>query len=80
MVSKPDFDMYPAADAKRRAVIKKTYRNAKKNGDENVYFVDGQKLFGKEDRENCYVDGCHPTDLGFYRMAKEIYKVIKKLI
>ncbi len=80
MISKPDFDFSPDGSAKRRAIIKKTYLNAKKNGDENVYFIDGQKLFGKEDRENCYVDGCHPNDLGFYRMAKEIYKVIKKLV
>ena len=80
MVSKPDFDLYPDASAQRRAVVKRTYRNAKKNGDENVYFVDGQKLFGREDRENCFVDGCHPNDLGFYRMAKEIYKTVKKLV
>lgn len=62
----------------RRDVIKQTYLNAKNNGDERVWFVDGETLFGNEDRDACTVDGCHPNDLGFYRMAKNIYPYIKK--
>ena len=52
---------------------------AKKSGDKNVYFIPGKQLFGKFDRINCTVDGCHPNDLGFYRMAKRIYKELIKI-
>lgn len=40
------------------------------------------ELFGDNDRENCTVDGVHPNDLGFYRMAKKIYEKLngEKLI
>lgn len=61
---------------KRKQIIKNTYNKAKKQGDKNVYFIDGENLLGKKDRINCMVDNCHPTDLGFYRMAKRIYNKI----
>ena len=44
-----------------------------------MYFIDGEELFGDEDRDNCTVDGCHPNDLGFYRMAKRIYTEMIKI-
>lgn len=46
----------------------------------NVYFIDGRKLFGSVDREQCTADKCHPNDLGHYLMAKKIYSVIKILL
>ena len=64
---------------KRKEIIAQTYEKAKAMGDNNVYFLDGETLFGKEDEENCTVDGCHPNDLGFYRMAKGIYKKIQEI-
>ena len=69
-VTRPDFDNDPTA-AERRAVIKTTYKRAKAAGDD-VFFIDGETLFGGFSRENCTVDGCHPNDLGFYRMAVTI--------
>ncbi len=79
IMSEPDYDSDPKANERLRA-IKKTYLKAKKEGDENVYFIDGRKLFGKNDRENCTVDGCHPNDLGFYKMALALDRVIKNLL
>ena len=76
-VSKPDFDLDPVTNAPRREIIYRTYENARKNGDKHVYFVDGQTLFGEGDRDACTVDGCHPNDLGFYRMAQAIYPALK---
>ncbi len=72
-ISKPDADSDNTAEA-REKVIKMTYKTALKNGDKNVYFLSGKKLYQSKDRFNCSVDGCHPNDLGFYRMATEIYK------
>ena len=56
------------------------YLNAKNAGDKNVYFVDGETFFGDEDRHLCTIDRCHPNDLGFYRMAKTILPVMKKML
>lgn len=69
----------PEATPNRR-VIKATYTKAKRDGDDNVYFIDGRKLFGREDREHCTTDLTHPNDLGFYRMAKVLNRVIAPLL
>ena len=52
---------------------------AKALGDDNVYFLDGETLFGKKDREICTVEGIHPNDLGFYRIAEGIYKLYEQI-
>ncbi|MFQ9872350.1 MAG: hypothetical protein ACLRVT_04860 [Oscillospiraceae bacterium] len=31
-----------------------------------------------QDRDACTVDGCHPNDLGFYRMAHTLRPVVGK--
>ena len=77
-VSRPDTGKDIIDDSKRRAVIKATYERAKKSGDRHVYYIDGRRLFGTKDRDACTVDNTHPNDLGFYRMAKTIYPVLKK--
>jgi len=75
-VTAPDFDNDKAAFTERRSIIRQTYENAVAAGDKNVYFVDGEKLFMGDLRDSCTVDGCHPNDLGFARMAEVIYKAI----
>lgn len=77
-VSRPNVTL--AEEDARRAIIKKTYDNAVSAGDANVWFVDGRKLFGKADRTDCTVDGCHPNDLGFYRMAQAIEPCVKEAL
>jgi lysophospholipase L1-like esterase len=79
-LTKPDFDSNPGDSAKRREVIYKTYENARLSGDELVYFIDGETYFGKTNRESCTIEGCHPNDLGFMRMAETIYPVVKQII
>lgn len=64
----------------RRDAIYNTYKTAIDEGDKNVYFIDGEKLFEGPDRDLCTVDTCHPTDLGIYRMATEIEKVIASIL
>ena len=65
---------------KRRAVIYDTYCKAKVNGDNLVWFIDGETMFGTHGRSDCTVDTCHPNDLGFYRMASAIYPVLKEAL
>lgn len=71
---------YADQQNKRRDIVYKTYENALSAGDKNVYFIDGAELFGGKDRTECTVDGCHPNDLGFYRMAQTVLPVLKKAL
>lgn len=61
---------------KRYEVVKKTYENAKANGDKNVYFLGGKELSSACKNEGS-VDGCHPNDWGFAVMADAVYDVLK---
>ena len=79
MLSKPDFEGDPNA-AQRREIIRQTYERAKSSGDKNVYFIDGETLFGTENRDACTVDRCHPNDLGFYRMYQHILPVLSEIL
>ncbi|MBQ8400537.1 MAG: hypothetical protein IJX14_01270 [Clostridia bacterium] len=79
-ITRPDFFSNWANTPKRWAVIHETYRKARAAGDNNVYFIDGRKLFEGDCWDICTVDGCHPNDLGFYRMAQGIGDVVGKLL
>lgn len=79
-ITKPDVDVDPVNSPIRRDFIFGTYKKAMNSGDKNVYFIDGETLFGHQDRDACTVDGCHPNDLGFMRMATHIYPVIKEVL
>ena len=58
----------------RWRIVYNTYKTAKRKGDKNVYFLSGKSFYGKKNRWDFAVDGCHPTDLGFSKMAEKIYK------
>ncbi len=79
MVSRPDFtftvDMH-----KRLSVVAESYRRAIAAGDKNVYFINGSHFYHGDMADSCTVDGCHPTDLGFYFMADGMSAVIKHIL
>lgn len=76
----PDVLFNPEGYGPRRELIYANYLRMKEEGDENVYFIGGDQLFAGEDADSCTVDGSHPNDLGFYRMARGIETVLKTLI
>ena len=78
IVTKPDYYKDVEVNEERRNVIYQTYEFALSQGDKNVFFIDGKSLFCGEYYRNCTKDGCHPNDIGFYRMAKKIGSVIAK--
>ena len=80
LVSRPDFDKNPEDSVKRRNVILRTYANALAAGDKNVHFVDGELFFGPTDRDLCTVDRCHPTDIGFLRMADTMEPLLRRIL
>jgi len=73
-------EIYTQGFKARREVIRATYEAARAAGDENVYFIDGETFYGDADRQLCSIDGCHPNDLGFYRMATVIRPVLQKIL
>jgi lysophospholipase L1-like esterase len=71
-VTKPDFHPESPEDVRRREIVLNTYHAALSAGDGHVSFVDGARLFEGPFADSCTVDGCHPNDLGFFRMAQKI--------
>ncbi len=78
-ISRPDFHDFDES-ASRRDLIRANVEKARAEGDKNIYFIDGERLFDGPHSDSCTVDGCHPNDLGHYRMSQAIEKVLKGLI
>lgn len=78
IMSKPDTN-FSSTDNERRDIVKASYL-AVKDKHPKVQFIDGGTLFGSDFRESCTVDGCHPNDLGFYRMAKAVIPALEKAL
>jgi len=60
------------------AALKAAYARLRKAGVKNLYYIPGDHLLG-DDGEGT-VDGVHPTDLGFLRMAETIGPVLRKIL
>lgn len=60
------------------ALLKQEYDKLVKAGDKNVFYVSADKLLGADGEDT--VDGTHPTDLGFLRMAEGITPVLQKAL
>lgn len=64
-----------------RDVIMRSYLKAREAGDKNVYFIDGMSFFATAAHQtDCQVDGLHPNDAGFMRMADVIGFVIRQIL
>jgi outer membrane protein assembly factor BamB/lysophospholipase L1-like esterase len=59
-------------------LLRKLYEKLKAGGDKNIYYVPSAKLFGKDGEDT--VDGTHPTDLGFLRMAEGITPSVREAL
>lgn len=78
ILSKSDFSANYQESVLRRNVIFETYQKAISQGDNNVYFIDGESVFRGPYENICTVDGAHPTDMGFALMADAIEATLKK--
>ncbi len=79
LMTRPNFD-YDRDASLRRDVVRETYEKALARGDKNVYFIDGETLFGNEHRQFMTIETCHPNDLGMMSMAKTVYPVLKQIL
>ncbi len=53
--------------------------DARGNGDDGIHFCDGSTLLGS-DFDECTVDGVHPNDLGFMRIARLLEPEIRRIL
>ncbi len=60
------------------AALQAAYERLQKAGTPNLHYVPGEQLLG--DDLDATVDGTHPTDLGFMRMAEALAPVLKPLL
>jgi len=65
--------------AERRKFIEDIVRQRIKAGDRKLYLVDGATLLGSM-RDEAFVDGGHPNDLGFYWMAEGLAPTLRKAL
>jgi len=61
-----------------RAELKAAYDRLKAAGVGNLHYLTGETQLGDDGEDT--VDGSHPTDLGFYRMASAFGKVLAPLL
>ena len=80
MMSRPGYERWGEIATTSTAVVMTTYLNALNSGDKNVYFIDGKILFGTYGRDRCTVDGTHPNDIGFERMAESVLPILKDIL
>lgn len=75
-----NFDPVRAKEHRVRHDIQKAVvRRLNRAGDRRVFFLDGGRLLGR-DFDECTVDGVHPTDLGFMRIADGLTPVIRRIL
>ena len=65
---------YSDCNARLRSVFQKRV----KAGDKNLFYIPAKNLFGKDSEAT--VDGSHPTDLGFMRMAEAMDPILRRVI
>ena len=80
MMSRPDFVATDPEMQARRNAVRATFDRARAAGDQKVWFLDGETLLEGRDRACCTVDGCHPNDLGFMRMALKVEPFLREML
>ena len=65
----------------RQNIIKATYDRAVREGDENIYYINGYDFFPVKGIADVYaIDHNHPTDTGMYYMAMMVYQELNKAL
>ena len=80
ILSAPRRPKLDSNELERREILRTTCENARARGEKNVYFLAGNEFFEDNLGVDFSIDSCHPTDAGFYFMAKKIAPVLKKCL
>lgn len=68
-----------AGRERNRAMQAQLVEGRRRDGDRHIHFVDGSTLLGP-DFDECTVDGVHPNDLGFMRMARGLEPALRNIL
>ena len=68
----------PASGSERNRNLRQAYRTLTREGINHLHYLTGTGLL--KGVENGTVDGIHPTDLGFVRMARAFYPKLKTIL
>lgn len=85
IVSSIRFAKYDFIDSRReghqacRDFAERTALELQHSGDSHIGFLDGDTLLD-DSYDECTVDGVHPTDLGFWRMAETMLGPIRSML
>lgn len=66
------------ANDSRRKAFHKVYKALKSDGICGLHYIKGEHLLGSDD--DASVDGSHPSDLGFSRMADTLEPILKRIL
>lgn len=69
---------YPGRE--KNGVVRNIALEAIEGGDQNAYFVEGERIFDGPFAKDCTGDNCHPNDLGFFRMYENIAKTFREIL
>lgn len=64
---------------RKREIVRNAYQKCRDSGDTNIYIAEWNQLMSLADGEG-QVDGCHPNDLGFHRMAQGIKDTFREIL
>jgi len=84
LIENPTYSQAVWSQATARSVKAKNkllsdeFNKLNREGVKNLHYISGEGLYGNDG--NSTVDGVHPTDLGFVRMADVIEPVLKKIL
>jgi lysophospholipase L1-like esterase len=62
----------------KNAVLRESYRQMTETGLKNILYLPCTELLGHD--EEATVDGTHPTDLGFMRMADALEPILRQAL
>ena len=79
MMTRPKYDLTDE-ETRRLNAVKENYEKALADGDKNVYFIPGNTLMDDFICDGGTIDGIHPTDAGFFSMARKIFPLVKEIL
>lgn len=78
MMSAPYSLYFKPTQTVSKKIVEESFRKARET-DKNVYYIDGRKMLGEEFIDCATVDGCHPNDYGFVKMAQAVLNTLKEI-
>ena len=73
-------EMAPERFDEKAKIMRDEAKKRREAGDQNLYLFDALHDSLGEDFWECYVDGAHLTDMGFYRIAQAVVPFLKVIL